>query len=218
MRILGGQVFLLALLLACRSNSDLGHPASSRSTMAKSLDSCNAISSARRVVGAQEPVVNPQAGAWSSGRMQDFRGFALFVPDSARIKTDSVTGAVSLSWQGCATCRLSIAVQVDSAGDGIDGRVARLVSAQRVIDSVNHDPHTSVFQFDDIDGPPQPFTAAAGRGFLIEESCGDCAAETLLFGRRGYVAVLGFGTDDDEPQGMRRMCQMAVVGKTFQWR
>ena len=93
-----------------------------------------------------------------------------------------------------------------------------MVAAQKAIDSINKDPNTTVHEFDDIDGPPRPFTTAAGRGYLIDNSCGDCASTMVLFGRRGWIADIGFGSDDDTPEGGRHECEMLTVAKSFAWR
>jgi hypothetical protein len=111
-----------------------------------------------------------------------------------------------------------VRLEQDSSGTGIDGRVARLVAAQHVIDSINDDPHTTVFEFDEMVGPPRPFKTATQRGIMLEDSCGDCGAETMLFGRRGQIAVVSLSAGDDEPALPRRMCELAAVGKTFRWR
>jgi hypothetical protein len=93
-----------------------------------------------------------------------------------------------------------------------------MMESQRKIDSINRDPHTVVHEFDEIDGPPQPFTTSTGRGYLIDNDCGDCASTTVLFGRPGYIAEANFGGDDDVPNLGRHVCEMTVVAKTFTWR
>jgi hypothetical protein len=93
-----------------------------------------------------------------------------------------------------------------------------MVAAQHTIDSINRDPHTIVHELDEIDGPPLPFLTPAGRGYLIDTECGDCAAMALLFGHLGYIAEVGLGGDDDVPHLGRHLCEMTVVGKTFAWR
>lgn len=40
----------------------------------------------------------------------------------------------------------------------------------------------------------------------------------MLFGRHGHIAVVSLSADDDEPALPRRMCELAVVGRTFRWR
>ena len=144
--------------------------------------------------------------------------FSLFVPDSARlVVTDTTLGVLSLTWPGCEGCRFGLAIHADS-GIGLEARIARMVASQRTIDSINHDPHTDVHEFDEIDGPPRPFTTSTGRAYLVENDCGDCAATSLLFGRRGYIAELSLGGDDDVPNLGRHLCEMTAVGKSFTWR
>ena len=144
--------------------------------------------------------------------------FSLFIPDSARIvATDSVTGGVSIAWPGCSGCRFGVEILPDS-GLGLEARIGRMVAAQHTIDSINRDPRTVVHEFDEIDGPPRAFMTPAGRGYLIDTDCGDCAAMTLLFGREGYVAEVGLGGDDDVPDLGRHLCEMTAVGKSFAWR
>ena len=49
----------------------------------------------------------------------------------------------------------------------LEARVAARVAEQARIDSVNHDPRTAAFEFDDMDGPPQSFETRAGRGYEV---------------------------------------------------
>lgn len=209
------RLSLFGLTAACHPSGEARLPASAHAALTASLDSCRAIRS--RTAVRESPTL--RTSSWSTGLVREFRGFALFVPDSARVEpSDSVAGDVRLSWSGCASCGLIVRLEEDSSGAGIDGRVARLMAAQRVIDSINNDPHTTVFEFDELDGPPRPFKTATQRGIMLEDSCGDCGSETMLFGRRGQIAVVSLSADDDEPAGPRRMCELAVVGKTFRWR
>ena len=213
-RSIAGLSFL-GVAAACHPSGETRLPASAHAELTASLDSCRAIRSRSTVL--ESPTL--RTSSWSTGLVREFRGFALFIPDSARVEpSDSAAGDVRLSWSGCASCRLSVRLEKDSSGAGIDGRVARLIAAQRVIDSINNDPHTTVFEFDELVGPPRPFKTATQRGTMLEDSCGDCGAETMLFGRRGQIAVVSLSADDDEPALPRRMCELAVVGKTFRWR
>jgi hypothetical protein len=144
--------------------------------------------------------------------------FSLFIPDSARITvTDSSAGGLSLAWPRCPDCRFGVGIRADS-GVGLEARIARMVAAQHAIDSTNSDPNTIVQEFDEIDGPPQQFQTAAGRGYLVDENCGDCVAITVLFGRPGYVAELALGGDAGVPDINRHVCEMTVVAKTLAWR
>ncbi|MGH7680227.1 MAG: hypothetical protein ACRENU_17280 [Gemmatimonadaceae bacterium] len=102
------------------------------------------------------------------------------------------------------------------SGQSLEARIAGLVAEQRRIDSVNKDPR-AVAEFDKIDGPPKPSTTAAGQGFVINHSCGDCAATTLKFGAAGFIADVNLSADA-VPGAGQRMCEMAAVGRSFKWR
>jgi hypothetical protein len=66
--------------------------------------------------------------------------FSLFIPDNARIvAVDSAIGGVSLAWPGFPGCEFSVRIQPDS-GIGVEARIARMVAAQRTIDSINRAP------------------------------------------------------------------------------
>jgi hypothetical protein len=180
-----------------------------------SLDSCNAV----RWPGDTAGTVVGQKSAWGAGTIRTFGLFSLFVPDRANIVVvDTTLGSLTLTWSDCPGCSFGVDVAVDSARTGIEGRVAQIVAAQRVIDSINRDPRTTAMEFDDIDGPPEPFTAAAGRGYRIDGNCGDCIAISLLFGRPGYIATVAIGGTDDVPMLPRHVCEMIVLGKTLRWR
>lgn len=117
------------------------------------------------------------AARWS-GRLRSFGRFALFLPDSARIlKLDHTAGHLNIAWPRCPdACRFSVGVYGDS-GVSLEARVAQLVAEQRRIDSVNRDSQKEAMEFDELDAPPRPFTTAAGRGYIIDHSCGGLAVE-----------------------------------------
>jgi hypothetical protein len=153
-----------------------------------------------------------------SGAFRSFGRFTMFLPDSARMPNlDTVTGRLDVAWPRCADrCRFSVTVIGDS-GVNLDARVARLVAEQRRIESVNRDPAKKGMEFDEIGAPPKPFNSRAGQGYVIDHACGDCAATTLKFGRPGQIADVSLSADAAPGAGVR-MCEMAVVGKTFSWR
>ena len=183
------------------------------STVEAALDSCEAAKwSAQDTTPAGHP--HPPL----TGRARSYERFSIWIPDSAHVALDSVTRGIGLAWPDCEKCRFGVTVQRDTVPGGLEERIARMVASQKKIDSVNNDPHTTIHEFDDIDGPPQPFTTAAGHGYLIDNSCGDCASTTVLFGRRGWIAEIGFGSDDDTPEGNRHECEMRAVAKSFAWR
>lgn len=157
------------------------------------------------------------AARWS-GSLRSFGRFALFLPDSARIlKLDNTAGQLNITWPRCPdACRFSVGVYADS-GVSLEARVAQLVAEQRRIYSANRDLKKEAMEFDELDAPPRPFTTAAERGYIIDHSCGDCAATTLKFGREGLIADVSLSADA-VPEAGQRMCEMAVIGKTFSWR
>lgn len=210
------SLIVMAVASGCRTTGDA--PRTVRSSMMATsvegaLDSCEALK-----WSAQDTMPQGHRHARLTGRVRSYPRFSIWVPDSARVTIDSTTRGVGLSWPDCEKCRFGVNVQRDTAMGGLEGRIARMIASQKVIDSINHDPHTTVYEFDEIDGPPQPITTAAGRGYLIDESCGDCAATTVLFGRRGWIAEIGFGSDDDTPEGGRHECEMRAVARSFAWR
>jgi hypothetical protein len=189
--------------------------AGSMAVLQQALDSCRAAGRAGSAApGAQNGAADDPL---LHGTIRTFPMFSLFVPDSARATVDTVRGSVSLAWPRCPDCRFTVHVQPDSGID-LEQRIARLVAEQRRIDSINRDPQAPDQEFDEIDGPPQPFTTSAGRGFLIDNDCGDCAAITLLWGRSGSIAELNLGGDDNVPELGRHLCEMTAIGKTFSWR
>ena len=181
-------------------------PVSNDSPVIAALRSCDGDTTSSRA---------PSRFQWS-GAPHSFAKFTLFIPDSVRVGSVDGEGTVHLTWPRCSACRFDVAIHGDSGID-VEARVRRLVAEQRRIDSVNKDP-AALHEFDDIDGPPRPITTAAGNGYLISESCGDCGSTTLLVGRPGTVAEIAFGGDDNVPELGRRECEMAVVAKSFAWR
>ena len=118
---------------------------------------------------------------------------------------------------GCPDCEFEVRVQPDS-GVALEARVASVVARQRSIDSINRDPATKVHEFDEIDSPPREFVSAAGRGVMLDNSCGDCASVSLLWGSPGYIADISFGGGDNVPDLAQHLCEMTAIGKTFTWR
>lgn len=204
--------------LGCHALGDATRLSTVPSVVTRALEACNPLASRDAGPGDSGRAPAPRATSAWSGYTRSFPMFSLFIPDNARIVAiDSAIGGVSLAWPGCPRCEFSVRIQPDS-GIGVEARIARMVAAQRTIDSINRDPHTVVYEFNDIDGPPQPFTTITGRGYQIHNDCGDCADIDLLFGRPGYIAQVGLGGDDDVPNLSRHLCEMTVIGKTFAWR
>ena len=199
----------------CRAAGDIQRTVRASATatgVEASLDSCEAAK-----WSAQDPTPPRHQLLRLTGRVRTYERFSIWVPDSAHVGVDSA-GAVALTWPECEKCRFGVNVQRDTTTGGLEARIAKMIASQKVIDSINNDPRTTIHEFDEIDGPPRPFTTAAGHGYLIDESCGDCAATTVLFGRRGWIAEIGFGSDDDTPEGGRHECEMQSVAKSFAWR
>lgn len=179
-----------------------------------SLDSCNALPWPGDTAGTQLG-----HSAWSTGKVRTFGRVSIFVPERATATVvDTTLGVVTLEWRECPMCKFGVEVDVDSAGTGVEGQVARQVAAQRRIDSINADPKTTAMEFDEINGTPEPFTTEAGRGYRIEDNCGDCMAIRLLFGQPGYIATVALGGDAGAPMLARHACEMLVLGKTLRWR
>jgi hypothetical protein len=209
---------LASALANCRTPADAAHPTPVAIAVQQSLDSCNSLAWRR----PEGDIVHGKNGsrkpASLTGAMRDFRLFSLFVPDSAHVVvTNAGLGGIAFALPGCSGCRFDVGIHVDS-GINLEARIARIVAAQRTIDSINAEPHADAREFDNIDGPPQRFTTATGRGYMIDNDCGDCASTTLLFGRPGNVAVIGLGGDDDVPDLARHSCEMTAIGKSFAWR
>jgi hypothetical protein len=147
--------------------------------------------------------------------IREFTHFSILTPE--RAKVESIDNGVSLNWPECRGCSFAVRIQSDSSGRGIDGQMRALVAEQRRIDSVNKDRRTVVQEFDVIDGPPVPFVSDAGRGLLIDESCGDCSSRSVVFERGGKIATISMTGDDDVPELSRHTCEMTVAAKTFVW-
>src|SRR5262245_14173686 len=181
------------------------------------LDSCNASTwsgTGRPGSGPTKP--RPTGGLGAT--LHDFPGFSLFVPRGARITaSDSAPNVFGVGWPDCDRCRFAVSISTDS-GITVDQRIARMVASQARIDSINKDPHTEIHEFDEIDGPPVLFLNPSGRGYLIDNDCGDCASLTLMYGEPGHLAQVSIGIDDDVPAGGRHLCEMTAIGKTLAWR
>ncbi len=185
--------------------------------VAAKLDSCAIVNRADGSAALPADSGSPHGG--NEGAFQTVGTFAVFVPHKLHVAiADTVLGSMSLAWSDCEGCRFSVIVARDSDGTGVDGIVARLLDSQRQVDSANHDPKSTAMQFDEIDGPPIPFVSPTGRGFLIDDDCGDCASSRMLFGRRGYIATVGIGFDDDVKEPQRHNCEMNVIAQSFRWR
>lgn len=210
-RRLAVAVAIGAIIPACHASSSGSLP-STAMVATKALDSCDALqwrtNRESTTVAAGSSVGR---GTWA-GRVRRFGSFTLFVPDSARIiSADTVRGSVQLGWPGCPEwCNFDAHADPDSSV-GLEARITRIVAEQRRIDSAGD-------EFNAIDGPPEAFVTPNGRGYYIDNDCGDCAMSTLMFWKRGSIAVVGFGGDDQVPSLGRHLCEMEVVGKTFAWR
>jgi hypothetical protein len=215
-RLLFAGLVATTVSSGCRASGDVQRTLRASATaigVEASLDSCAAMK-----WSANDTTPPGHQRRRLAGRVRSFERFSIWVPDSAHVTVDSAARAVGLAWPDCEKCRFGVNVQRDTTTGGLDGRIAKMIASQKVIDSINNDPRTIIHEFDDIEGPPQPFTTAAGRGYIIDDSCGDCAATTVLFGRRGWVGEIWFGSDDDTPEGGRHECEMRVVATSFAWR
>ena len=92
-----------------------------------------------------------------------------------------------------------------------------MVATQRRIDSVNQDSANEIGEFDELDAPPRPMKTPNAVGYVIDHSCGDCAARTLKFGHANLIADVSVSADAF-PGADQRMCEMMVVAKSFAWR
>jgi hypothetical protein len=213
-------LFLTAIALAasaaCRQPGDAERTvraATAGVNVEAALDSCEAAK-----WSAQDTTPPGHQHARLTGRVRSYERFSLWIPDSARVNADTSTRGIGVSWPDCDKCRFGANVQRDTVPGGLEERIARMVASQKKIDAINENPSTTIAEFDEIDGPPQPITTPAGRGYVIDNSCGDCASTTVLFGRRGWIAAIDFGSDDDTPEGNRHECEMQAVAKSFAWR
>ena len=68
--------------------------------------------------------------------------------------------------------------------------LAACVAEQKRIDSINADPNKAAGDFDEIDGPPMPFTERAGRGYQIDNACGDCPSIMLNVARPSAIETI----------------------------
>jgi len=207
---------LLGNVTACRTR-DTATAQSSEipGSLLQALDSCP---TARPSASSQSARQEPEANPLSHGSVRDFGKFSIFIPDDARVRVlDSASDRVTLGLPGCPDCEFEVRVHGDS-GVRLDARVASIVARQRSIDSINRNPGTKVHEFDEIDSPPREFVGAAGRGVMLDNSCGDCASVSLLWGHSGYIADVSFGGDDNVPDLAQHLCEMTAIGKTFTWR
>jgi hypothetical protein len=234
----GAALLTLAGVLACadvRAPADSAQaakpaspaPPESSSTRVTAVDSILRIDSTvpadpglvASLTSALEKCAAPQdiAARWT-GKVAVFPRYTIFVPDSAPIaERRRPTGNLTLEWPRCGeNCLFAVAIHADSGVDA-DARIARMLAEQRRVDSVNKDPKTEVMEFDVFDTPPQPITTPAGRGYVIDYSCGDCASTTLMLGRAGLIATVS-ASADAAPGAGTRMCEMMAVARTFRWR
>jgi hypothetical protein len=185
------------------------------------LDSC-AMLEERNPPGApaDTPSGKPSAAPISnSGEQRTFGRFTFFVPNRLHVAAKtSMPGGMSLGWDDCQGCRLGVTVERDTSGKGVAGIIAGLVEEQRQVDSANHDPKAEAGEFDVLDGPPTRVSSAAGRGYLLENDCGDCGSTTLMYDHAGYIGSISFGGDDDIPSPARHDCEMNVLARTFVWK
>ena len=213
---LAATVMLPADLTGCHTRDNATAQSSViPASLRQALDSCPTSRAPNSVQNARE---EPQANPLLKGSVRDFGKFSIFIPDDARVRVlDSASNRLTLGLPGCPDCEFEVRVQADS-GAGIEQRVASVVARQRTIDSINKDPRTEVHEFDEIDIAPREFVSAAGRGVRLDNSCGDCASVSLLWGRPGYIADVSFGGGDNVPDLAQHLCEMTALGKTFTWR
>ena len=207
-------VTLVGSLTACRTRDNATAQSSAiPALLRQALDSCPARRTSASARTAQE-----EPSALLKGSVRDFGKFSIFVPDDARVRVlDSASSRMTVGLPGCPDCEFEVRVQPDS-GVALEARVASVVARQRSIDSINRDPATKVHEFDEIDSPPREFVSAAGRGVMLDNSCGDCASVSLLWGSHGYIADISFGGGDNVPDLAQHLCEMTAIGKTFTWR
>ncbi len=105
----------------------------------------------------------------------------------------------------------------DTSGGGHAAYVARLLRAELVTDSSNADPATKVGQFNEYRPPARPFVTPYASGIRLEVDCGDCLSDSFFFSRPGRIATVTYSLDDDEPQAMKKACQLARSARSFRW-
>ena len=214
-------VFALTLgacvaVTACRAKAavtrDSSHAA--ETVISRALDSCSLTPTGPDTTAvAHNEARNAKR---LTGHMVSFDGFSLFIPDGAPAPSTDASSLSLRGWTVCADCHLSVTVHPDS-GKSLEQRIAARVAEQKRIDSVNADPKTPGMEFDDMFGRPRPFRGRAGRGYSINDGCGDCVSVTVLFGRPPRIASINYGFDDTVRMPWRRSCEMAVLARSFAW-
>ncbi|MGK2934246.1 MAG: hypothetical protein ACSLFE_03255 [Gemmatimonadaceae bacterium] len=166
----------------------------------------------------------PSAEAASWHPLLEIRrsGFSISAPASATIDSTppDLDGHVLhvTRFPGCGEhCWVSVRFLSDSAGEGVDAHVARILRAEAVVDSINNDPRTTVFHFNDYHGPPRPVRVGDRRGIWLYGDCGDCESESLFVAGEHSVAEISYGIGS-VPFDSRRGCRLAQVAQTFRWR
>lgn len=181
----------------------------------RSLDSCYVIEAGPYLTAAKRD--SARKAKRLTGRLVDFEGFSLFLPEDVA-KPARGASSINLSgWSNCPKCRFGVNVQSDS-GIPLEKRIAARVAEQKRIDSVNADPHRTASEFDEMDGPPTPFTGRAGRGYQIDDDCGDCMSISVSFARPSVIATIDYGFDDDISMPWRHRCEMETMARSFAFR
>lgn len=189
--------------------------AGAESIVRKSLDSCNAIAFGPDSSAAARDSARREKRL--AGAIRTLGDFSIFVPEGVAAPRTAGDAIDLAAWADCPQCRMSLAVQSDS-GKPLETRIAEQVAAQRRIDSANADPASPAREFDEIDGPPTPFAGRAGRGYRIDNDCGDCASTTVLFEHAGRIATIDYSFDDNVGMPWRRMCEMTTIARSFAWK
>lgn len=212
-----GFVVISLVIVACRAQHTAAgdSTAVAESIVRTSLDSCRAIASGPdSSAGARDSARKEKR---LSGAMRTLGEFSVFVPDAVASPPPGANAIDINAWADCPQCRMSVDVRPD-AGNPLEKRIAARVAEQRRIDSANADPAAPAHEFDEIDGPPTPFVGRAGRGYQIDDDCGDCASIEVLFERAGRIATISYGFDDDVRMPWRRMCEMTTIARSFAWK
>ncbi|MBA3580307.1 MAG: hypothetical protein H0W42_10015 [Gemmatimonadaceae bacterium] len=115
-------------------------------------------------------------------------------------------------------CWISVRLAADSARGGADAHVARILRAEAIVDSINRDPRTILFQFHDYHGPPLPVGMNSNRGIWLAGDCGDCTSASLFVAGERAIAEIEYSIDSRQPYSPRLACRLGYVAQTFRWR
>jgi hypothetical protein len=104
----------------------------------------------------------------------------------------------------------------DSIGDGVYGRIRRILREEARIDSINKDPKTTLHEFNNYHPPALRVKGSGDSAVFIDGDCGDCLTESYFLGVPGRLVEIAVVVDERAAKG--RICALRRAVLSFRWK